>query len=243
MENANANDALDLGFDFADLGAEVPYESLTVQVQEEAFPCIQTTSNKGNIKLNVSACKLLKVPYGLVSTPDKSHAGVRVEFRIQKWNGVDEKVINLVTIGSKDGAKLASSSDQNGGLLMCSSGNAWKTLDGDKDFLKNYSIDEADSAVLFNTKAGNAPISVAFCEEKGLISNGSWTALAEQNRLGKAGELAKVYFKLTFVNKDAKREVSKGVTGRPKKAKVAKPFAAGTEEVVVDTTNDSDDLL
>lgn len=209
-----------MGFDFGKFSKDVTFESLTVQVQHEEAPYVSTTSNTGNIKVNTLACKILNVAYGAVNTTDKSDPGVRIDFRKQAWAGEDAILVYLHPLGSKNGSKLASPSKQNGGILQCSSANAWNSLEGNENTLKYYTIDSADNAVLF---APEAVCSLEDAVEGGMIEDGKWTALAADNGIAEAGEVATVYYKLTFAKEEAKR--ASNATGRPKKAKSEQPFA------------------
>lgn len=238
-------------FNFKGFTKNANYESLTVQVQHEEAPFISTTSNEGNIKLNVLACKTLGVNYGLVNTANKAEAGVRIGFRIQTWAGEkDTLVCHLQPIGSKKGVKLASTGGQNGGILQCSSANAWATLKGNKEKLMVYSINEAEAAILFNEADGNAIMTPAQGEEYGVTSNGCWTQLAVDNGLCDAEDLgtpAIKYFKMTFVKDEEKREVAASQkAGRPKmeggtkkeKAKASKETPATKPFVADEGAND-----
>ncbi len=217
-----------MGFDFGKFSKDVTFESLTVQVQQEEAPYVSTTSNNGNIKINTLACKILSVPYGAVNTADKGDAGVRVDFRRQPWAGEDAILVYLHPLGSKNGSKLASPSKQNGGILQCSSSNAWNSLDGNDSTLKYYTIDAADNAVLFSD---DAVCSLEDAVDGGMIEDGKWTALAADNGIAEAGEVATVYYKLTFAKEEAKR--ASNATGRPKKAKSEKPFADNAVEDIL----------
>jgi len=212
MENNNNNNEEAVVFDFANFSADVAYESLTVQVKEEKAPYINTTSTPGNMKLNVKACNVLQVPYGAVNTTDKSDPGVRIDFRRQKWTGKDAVVVYLHPLGSKNGSKLASPSALNGGILQCSSANAWNNLEGDTATLKHYEISEDDNAVLFR---GDQVCTLAQAEAGGMIKNGLWTQLAEDNGIAKVGTYAYVFYKVTFSHSEAKRVTNN--SGRPKK--------------------------
>jgi hypothetical protein len=211
-----------MGFDFGKFSKDVNFESLTVQVQQEEAPYVSTTSNNGNVKFNTLACKILGVPYGAVNTDDKSDAGVRVDFRRQDWAGEEATLVYLHPLGSKNGSKLASPSKQNGGILQCSSSNAWNSLGGNEETLKYYTIDAADNAVLF---AADDVCTMEQAVEGGMIEDGKWTALAEDNGIATAGDDVIVYYKLTFAKEEAKR--ASNATGRPKKAKKSEeaPFS------------------
>ena len=210
-----------VAFDFDGFGADVAYESLTVQVKEEAAPYINTTSTPGNMKLNVKACKVLQVPYGAVNTEDKSDPGVRIDFRRQKWAGKDAIAVYLHPKDSKNGSKLASPSGLNGGILQCSSANAWNNMEGDKQTLKHYEINANDNADLFKD---DMVCTLAQAIKGGMIKDGLWTQLAEDNKMAKAGTYAYVFYKLTWSHDEAKRVTNNA--GRPKKEKKEE----GTEE-------------
>lgn len=219
-----------MSFDFGNFSKDVTFESLTVQVQHEDAPYISTTSNTGNIKLNTLACKTLNVPYGAVNTTEKGQAGVRVDFRKQNWAGEDAILVYLHPLGSKDGSKLASPSKQNGGILQCSSSNAWHSLEGNENTLKYYTIDAADNAVLFSS---DAVCSLEQAIEGGMIEDGKWTALAADNGIAEAGDVATVYYKLTYSKEEEKREST--ATGRPKKSSkkaAEKPFKEEADEFI-----------
>jgi len=219
-----------MSFDFGNFSKDVTFESLTVQVQHEDAPYISTTSNTGNIKLNTLACKTLNVPYGAVNTSEKGQAGVRVDFRKQNWAGEDAILVYLHPLGSKDGSKLASPSKQNGGILQCSSSNAWHSLEGNENTLKYYTIDSADNAVLFSS---DAVCSLEQAVEGGMIEDGKWTALAADNGIAEAGDVATVYYKLTYSKEEEKRESN--ATGRPKKGSkkaAEKPFKEEADEFI-----------
>ena len=218
-----------MSFNFGDFSKDVTFESLTVQVQHEEAPFISTTSNNGNIKLNTLACKVLNVPYGAVNTTEKGNAGVRVDFRKQKWAGEDAVLVYLHELGSKNGSKLASPSKQNGGILQCSSSNAWHSLEGNDSMLKYYTIASDDNAVLFSSEA---VCSLEDAIEGGMIEDGKWTALAADNGIAEAGDVATVYYKLTYSKEEEKRESN--ATGRPKTKKgksSEKPFAEKNADV------------
>ena len=200
------------GFDFTSFRKDVTFETLTIQVSQEEAPYISTTSNNGTIKVNTLACKILNVPYGEINV-ERGNAGVRLDFRRQNFGGTESIVTFLQPLGSKNGAKLASPSKQNGGVLQCSTSNAWHNLGGNDNTLIYYTINSEDNAVLFND---NAVCTYNQAEEAGLIKDNMWTALAEENEIANEGSPVTIYYRLTYAKEEQKR--ASKATGRPKKS-------------------------
>lgn len=207
-------------FDFASFKKDVTFETLTVQVSQEEAPYINTTSNTGTIKVNTLACKILNIPYGKVNV-EKGGTGVRIDFRRQNFGGTESIVTFLQPIGSKSGAKLASPSKQNGGILQCSTSNCWYNLGGNLNSLVYYTISANDNAVLFNE---DAVCTLEQAQDGGMIENGMWTALAESEGIAAEGSIATVYYRLSFSKDEQKRESK--ATGRPSKKTSKKKEAA-----------------
>lgn len=224
--------------DFNKFGSKAGIESLTVQVVQEDAPYVSTTSNPGNIRVNADAAEILGVDYGAVNTTSKEQPGERMEFGTRLW-GADatekSKLCYLLPAGTKQGSKLASPSKQNGGVLQCSSANAWNKLDGSEDMLKWYTIDAAHTAIAFADD--NSVLTLEAAIEGGLVDAKKWTSVGAEYGLGIAGEEVLVYHKMTFVKETAKRVVTGGGRKKPATTTVEKPFA----NVNADAADISDD--
>lgn len=218
-----------MGFNFGNFSTKVQGESLTVSQVVEDAPYLSTTSNKGNLRVNAKACKLLGVNYSEVNTETKQEAGVRIDFKRVKWAGEEVNTVFLLPLGSKKGCKLASPGKVEGGILICSSTPAWDALEGNEETLKWYTLSKEDSAIAFD--ADGNPLTLADAIEHGIVEDGKFTQIAEEHGLGTAGEHARVYFKLTYSKEEAKRKSSGG--GRPKatdKTVEEAPFAEDQQE-------------